>query len=345
MPEFDEPSLPVVQEAKPIAWTPSFAVGVDQMVERVEAKHEFFKRVMRKDEHYGQIPGTNSKPTLYKPGAELLLASMGLFVELSDAEEPVRDYGGEGADNHEGTIIYRRRARIYRQTGVGENDRMLVAQAEGFCTSRESKHRWREAKPRCPECGKAAVIRGKTEYGGGWLCWKKKDGCGATWTDAEAKGLFGDLGKVPNPDLADSENTILKMADKRALVAATLIATGCSDIFTQDIEESDSEPAGEPPSVPAPSRPMRTHKARQKPGEPQETPSKWADPTPISAENRRQVEHFVENCRLTPTEVELLLDSGLHITSVAELKTNGEARRAYAMLIEAEKEVQREIPL
>ena len=88
-----------------------------------------------------------------------------------------------------------------------------------------------------------------------------------------------------------------------------------------------------------------TPEAQQKPGEPQETPSKWADPTPISAENRRQVEHFVENCRLTPTEVELLLDSGLHITSVAELKTNGEARRAYAMLIEAEKEVQREIPL
>lgn len=34
----------------------------------------------------------------------------------------------------------------------------------------------------CPDCGKAsAVIRGKAEYGGGWLCFKKKGGCGAKW--------------------------------------------------------------------------------------------------------------------------------------------------------------------
>jgi hypothetical protein len=32
-------------------------------------------------------------------------------------------------------------------------------------------------------------------------------------------------------------NTILKMAQKRALIAATLIATGASDYFTQDMED------------------------------------------------------------------------------------------------------------
>lgn len=38
----------------------------------------------------------------------------------------------------------------------------------------------------CPECGKSkAVIKGKEEYGGGWLCFKKKGGCGYAWqTDA-----------------------------------------------------------------------------------------------------------------------------------------------------------------
>jgi len=37
--------------------------------------------------------------------------------------------------------------------------------------------------------------------------------------------------------LFDVRNTILKMAEKRAMVSAVLMATGASDIFTQDIED------------------------------------------------------------------------------------------------------------
>jgi hypothetical protein len=37
----------------------------------------------------------------------------------------------------------------------------------------------------CPTCGKPSMIKGKAEYGGGWLCFKKKGGCGAKFTDAE----------------------------------------------------------------------------------------------------------------------------------------------------------------
>jgi hypothetical protein len=33
--------------------------------------------------------------------------------------------------------------------------------------------------PSCPKCGKDAIIKGKEEYGGGYLCFKKKGGCGA----------------------------------------------------------------------------------------------------------------------------------------------------------------------
>lgn len=39
---------------------------------------------------------------------------------------------------------------------------------------------------------------------------------------------------VENSDLADTYNTVLKMAKKRAHVDATLSATACSDFFTQD---------------------------------------------------------------------------------------------------------------
>jgi len=42
---------------------------------------------------------------------------------------------------------------------------------------------------------------------------------------------------VENLELPDLYNTIIKMANKRALVAATLTATAASDIFTQDLGE------------------------------------------------------------------------------------------------------------
>ena len=40
-----------------------------------------------------------------------------------------------------------------------------------------------------------------------------------------------------NPDIADTYNTVLKMAKKRAFVDGILSATAASDIFTQDIED------------------------------------------------------------------------------------------------------------
>lgn len=239
-------ALAVREDAPPAAWTPSFAVTVDDMVARVAAKHDFFDRVMRKDEHYGVIPGTGTKPTLLKPGAELLLSSMALYVEFDDAEPPVVDYGEDG---REGLIHYRRRCQVFHESA---NGRVCVAKAEGSCTSREAKYRWRSAGAVCPDCGKELrMSKDRPE----WYCWKKKGGCGATFPGERFK-----FEKVANPDLADTENTILKMADKRALVAATLIATGCSDIFTQDLDDRAAPPEDQeqnPFDNATPSRPVR----------------------------------------------------------------------------------------
>ena len=57
--------------------------------------------------------------------------------------------------------------------------------------------------------------------------------------------------RVPNPDVADQWNTVLKMANKRALVAAVLNVTGTSDVFSQDLEDEE-EPPGKPAPKPAP---------------------------------------------------------------------------------------------
>ena len=34
----------------------------------------------------------------------------------------------------------------------------------------------------CPSCGVEAIIKGNPKYGGGWVCWKKRDGCGKKFT-------------------------------------------------------------------------------------------------------------------------------------------------------------------
>lgn len=44
---------------------------------------------------------------------------------------------------------------------------------------------------------------------------------------------------------ADAKNPILKRAEKRAFVAAMLIAAGASDLFTQDLEDLEVTPAGQ----------------------------------------------------------------------------------------------------
>jgi len=233
------PSRAVVQ------WTPSFVTTLDEACERRDLKHEFFKRVMIKDQHYGVIPGTSSKPTLLKPGAELLNSNMGLCPAFSDEHPPIIDVTGED-HNGEPFIRYQRTCRIYRQIGATEHERMIVAQASGSCNSWEPKYRYRNAARKCPQCSAEAIIQGKKEYGGGWICFKKKNGCGAKFRDNDPKITEQETGKVANTEVLEQDNTFLKMADKRALIAATLLATGCSDIFTQDLE--DMGHAGDPGS-------------------------------------------------------------------------------------------------
>lgn len=77
----------------------------------------------------------------------------------------------------------------------------------------------------------------------------------------------GSKTRVENADIADTYNTVLKMAKKRALVDAVKSTTAASDIFTQDVEDlpdwmrgrQQAQPAQqvqvEPAPAPAPSKP------------------------------------------------------------------------------------------
>jgi hypothetical protein len=203
------------------------AMSIESAVERYNAVTEFVSRVLRKDIDYGVIPGTE-KRTLLKPGAEKLTTFFGLSTHFQLLER-IEDWTGE---HHGGEpfFYYLYRCQLFR----GD---VLIAEGDASCNSRETKYRWREAQRTCPACGQAAIVKGREEYGGGWLCFKKRGGCGAKYADGDEVIESQQTGRVFNPDIADQVNTIQKMAQKRSLVGAVLLAVNASEFFTQDVED------------------------------------------------------------------------------------------------------------
>lgn len=179
------------------------------------------QEVMKKDEHYGVIPGTGTKPSLLKAGAEKLC----LVFRLAP------DY--EIDEKREGPHVTITSKCVLTHIPSGQR----YGAGMGSCSTRESKYAYRNSARKCPNCSAEAIIKGKEEYGGGWLCFAKKGGCGAKFLENDEVITSQSVGRIQNEDVADQYNTVLKMANKRSLVAAVLNVTAASDIFTQDIED------------------------------------------------------------------------------------------------------------
>jgi len=197
-------------------------LSISEIKAQVQKIQEVMRQVMQKGEHYGVIPGTN-KPTLLKAGAEKLC----LTFRLDPQYESTEHYDGDH-------LTIKSKCSLFHIVTGGR-----IGSGEGSCSTKESKYAYRNAALSCPECGKESIIKGRSEYGGGWLCFGKKGGCGAKFPDDQFEGV--EVGKIANDNLADQYNTVLKMSNKRALVAAVLNATAASDIFSQDLDEEDLE--------------------------------------------------------------------------------------------------------
>jgi hypothetical protein len=194
---------------------------------------------------YGKIPGTN-KPTLLKPGAEKL----GVMFRLDPQFQTTETY------HPDGHLTVKTYCTIHHAP-TGQR----LGGSSAICSTREGKYAWRKADRVCPSCGKPAIIKGKAEYGGGWLCWKKKDGCGLQYAEDDAAITGQPVGRVPNPDVADCFNTVLRIAEKRAFVAAMRLVTGASAIFDEEApahephHDDHHETATPPPAKPAAPKP------------------------------------------------------------------------------------------
>jgi hypothetical protein len=150
------------------------SMTVPQVQNHVQLIHQTMQATMKPNVHYGKIPGC-PKPTLYKPGAEML----NLLFKLAPHYEEI------DCNESDELISYRIRCTLKTQSGN------TIATGLGTCNTKEKKY-------------------DKSLKKTGSLTW-------------------------------ELQNTIYKMACKRALVAATLNSTAASDIFTQDIEDMPRE--------------------------------------------------------------------------------------------------------
>jgi hypothetical protein len=177
---------------------------------------------------FGTIPGT-PKPTLFKSGAEKL---MKLFA-LGAGQPELEDLGIAGPGTAR-VIHYRCQLPIvHLQSGT------IVAVGIGESSSDEEKFHWRKPVSE-DEWNDMADHDKRTKYGKGWT------------------------GKQVRIDPASIANNIAKIAKKRALIDGVLTATAASQLFTQDINDSDEREGNGEAARPEP--------PREKPK------GKWEDP-------------------------------------------------------------------
>ena len=195
------------------------------ILEREKVRVERVKRaILKPDVDYGVIPGTK-KPSLYKSGAETF-NRLTHFVPEYDTRRETGD--GETAPQ----IRYEVMCVLVDEWG------RVRGRGHGSSSTWEVKYRYRNAKRACPECGQETIIKGRKEYGGGWVCWKREGGCGAAFKEGDQRIETQEGGKGENPDPHDLDNTLLQMACKRGYVAATRTAHALSGAFTQDVEDT-----------------------------------------------------------------------------------------------------------
>ena len=220
-----------------------FTTDVQRVVAQKRAIHEIMKTVMKPNEHYGVIEGCK-KPSLLQPGADVL----GLLFRLAPKYEIIAKEEGD-----------KRLTFDVRCTLEHIQTHEVWGEGLGSATTDEDRYYNQLTAKLCPKCHQPAIAHSKN---GGWFCWAKKGGCGAEFAEND-ETIQGQTGQLDLRKMRGLRNTIVKMAAKRAHVAATRTATAASDIFSQDLEDLDPEdlaqgaPAGNGKAAPSPAGPVK----------------------------------------------------------------------------------------
>lgn len=105
---------------------------VQQVMDKISQFQAVVQKTLRKDHDFGIIPGTGSKPTLLKPGAEKILMMMGVSSEY-ELIEKVQDY-------ERGFFAYTVCCILKRN---GE----IITQGLGHCNTREKRYQSEKQDP------------------------------------------------------------------------------------------------------------------------------------------------------------------------------------------------------
>jgi len=178
---------------------------VEDIRQQINLIQDVMAKVMKKDVHYGKIPGCGDKPTLLKAGAEKIMATFRLA-----ADPVVEDLSTKEECRFRVTVKMTSPSGRFVGSGIGE------------CSSSEEKYKWRSAV--CDDEWQEADESKRRKK------WRR--------------GAYGKPPyqmKQVRTETADVSNTVLKMAKKRALMDAVLTATAASDIFSQDLEDMPEE--------------------------------------------------------------------------------------------------------
>lgn len=236
---------------------PIISINRDRAIIEAQSRREIVmllrsNKILNEGVDYGIVPGT-IKPTLLKPGAERLCAALGLDPRF-ELQNCIENFDAAAPMFH-----YRYMCRLIHIESGAE-----LATGIGSCNSMEDKYRWRWMD-RVPAGYSAdeltarnstlfefefAINKAETsgKYGKSSAYWQRfkdaiADGSARKTQKQTARGMSDgyEIGgvqyRVPNDEIFSLVNTIDKMAQKRALIAAVLIGANASEFFTQDVED------------------------------------------------------------------------------------------------------------
>ena len=186
----------------------------EEILQQVNLIKSIMEKVMKKDEHYGIIPGC-SKPSLWKPGAEKL----GLTFRLKPQCDITITPQGDGHNEY----------KVLCQLITADGE--IAGEGIGICSTMEGKYRYRTEK---------LDVEIPAEY------WKTKEPSLLGGPDCfvkKADNKWVIYRRIDQGNPADNYNTCIKMAKKRAFIDAILTTTAASDIFSAENGEDTEEAA------------------------------------------------------------------------------------------------------
>ena len=230
-------------------------VAVSQVRAMAEIVRVLRNTVLKDGVDFGKIPGTGDNPTLLLPGMEKLCRALNAVPEYIE-RQIIRDYDKP-------LFHYEYECRLIdADTGLA----IPGGRGLGLCTSRESGFAWRwvQAHEVPLELDKATLLKrgGRTseftfainkaetsgKYGKPLEYWQMfrdalENGTATrTMKDtkngkSEAWEIDTTVYRIPNPDIYDQVNAIMKRAKKRSLGDAVKGAANVSEFFTVDLED------------------------------------------------------------------------------------------------------------